>query len=583
MALALFFTSMLFLRCQRELSHIGGPDLQPSFPHPVTASIQGNVLDENGQPASGVTIKVGSKNSLTDNRGFFRIEEAGLDKNAALVTAEKPGYFKAYRTFRAAEGNNQVVIKLIEKNLSGSIDASTGGTVTVNSGMKVSVPANGVVLAANGSNYSGPVNVYAAFIDPTLPDIDKVLPGSFIADDINGDRVVLSSYGMMAVELESASGEKLQIRSGSKATLENAIPSSLLATAPATIPLWYVNESTGIWMEDGSAVRSGNNYVGEVSHFSFWNYDIPTGAFSISMVVKNADGLPMVHARVRLRTVTSSPVFMYGYTNDAGFVSGWAPKNVALRLDVLDECHGSVLSRDLDPMNRDTDLGTLTVSASSTSVVTIKGKLLNCASGAVTNGTAIVEYGNAVHFAEADANGNFTTNFTRCTTSPASFQVTGIDETALQQGAAVTGNISGTVNDIGNIAACGTSIDQYINYTIDGINTNLSAPADSLTAFTFPDSSGQFISYISGVRMQSGAVVNYINFQFKHPVQSAGTYAVFNLSTSSFSQTTPQSLNVTLTNYPASVGQFYEGTISGTFNSGSTHSTSGTFRIRRKQ
>lgn len=584
-AFALVLTSILFFQCQRELSHIGGPDPQPAFPSPVKAIIQGNVEDENGQAAAGVNIKVGNKNAITDSRGFFRIEEADLDKNAALVTAEKQGYFKAYRTFRASEGTNQVVIRLIEKDLAGTIDATAGGMVTLNTGTKISLPANSVVLASNGIVHTGVVNVFAAYIDPTSADIDRIVPGSFIADDKNGGRVTLSSYGMMAVELETPGGEKLQIRNGSKATLASPIPSSLLATAPASIPLWYVHENSGIWKEEGSAVRNGNDYVGEVSHFSFWNYDIPMGAVSLSMIIKNADGLPMAHARVRIRTVSESPAFTYGYTNESGQVSGWVPKNVALRLDVLDECHGIVFGKDLTPMSRDTDLGILTIGASVNSVITIKGKLVNCSSAAVTNGLAIIEFGNKVHFAKADANGNFSTNFTKCSSSPANYNVTGIDETALQQGSAVTGNISGSVNDVGNVVACGTSIDQYINYTLDGINTSLTAPADSLTAFTFPDSIGSgFNTYMSGVRIQSGIVISYINLQFDHAAQSAGTYSVFDISTSTFPQTiVTQPFTVTLNKYPASVGQFYEGTFSGSFNSGNSHTINGTFRIRRNQ
>ncbi|MGZ8545608.1 MAG: carboxypeptidase-like regulatory domain-containing protein, partial [Flavisolibacter sp.] len=94
-AFALIFTSILFFQCQKEVSFIGGPDPRPATPSPITAIIQGNILDETGQPASGVAIRVGSKTAITDAKGYFRIKDAALDKNASLVTAEKPGYFKA--------------------------------------------------------------------------------------------------------------------------------------------------------------------------------------------------------------------------------------------------------------------------------------------------------------------------------------------------------------------------------------------------------------------------------------------------------------------------------------------------------
>ena len=121
-----------------------------------------------------------------------------------------------------------------------------------------------------------------------------------MADDRNNNRVTLASYGMIAVELESTAGEKLQIATGNSATLTMPIPSSIQSSAPATIALWSVNEQTGIWKEEGTATRSGSNYVGTVSHFSFWNCDISIPAVNLSMTIKDEHAVPLVHAHVRL-------------------------------------------------------------------------------------------------------------------------------------------------------------------------------------------------------------------------------------------------------------------------------------------
>ena len=97
---------------------------------------------------------MGNQTATTDADGYFRIRNAALDKKAALVTAEKAGYFKAYRTFPATSGTNQVVIKLIPRDLTGTIDAAAGGDVTTTEGLKIALPANGVVSAASGAAYS---------------------------------------------------------------------------------------------------------------------------------------------------------------------------------------------------------------------------------------------------------------------------------------------------------------------------------------------------------------------------------------------------------------------------------------------
>jgi hypothetical protein len=75
--------------------------------------------------------------------------------------------------------------------------------------------------------------------------------------------------------LESAAGEKLQISTGNTAKLNFSIPSSLQAAAPNTIALWYVDEKTGLWKEEGMATKNGNAYEGDVKHFTYWNCDYP--------------------------------------------------------------------------------------------------------------------------------------------------------------------------------------------------------------------------------------------------------------------------------------------------------------------
>ena len=81
-ALGLLFFAVLFFQCQRELSNIGGPDGigQIAAPDPITTDIQGNIVDETGVAAAGVTIQAGNKTATTNAKGFFRINGAALDK-----------------------------------------------------------------------------------------------------------------------------------------------------------------------------------------------------------------------------------------------------------------------------------------------------------------------------------------------------------------------------------------------------------------------------------------------------------------------------------------------------------------------
>ncbi|MGZ3938740.1 MAG: carboxypeptidase-like regulatory domain-containing protein [Flavisolibacter sp.] len=577
----LVLASTLFSQCQRELSYVGtGDPGQVVLPSPLTANLQGNVLDENGQPAANVVITVGAQITATDTKGYFRINNASLDKNTALVTADKTGYFTAYRSFSATSGTNQVVIKLTKKNLGGTVNGVNGGDVTLSNGTKISLPANGIVKASDNSIYTGTVNIYAAFIDPTSADILDKVPGSFMGNDKDGKRVILSSYGMMAVVLESTAGEKLQVKSGSTATLTSPIPSAAQASAPATSPLWYVDESTGIWKEEGTATRQGNSYVGTVKHFTYWNCDVPVQTVNLSATFKTANGQPLVNASIVIKPTTGSYYgSAHGYTDSLGQINGPVPANMSLKLEVQDGCGGSSYSQNIGPYNEPVNLGTITIPSTTASLVTVKGKLTNCSSAPVTNGYAILSINNWVRYAKVDANGNFSTNYILCSTSGTNLQVLGVDDGGQQQGNPTTLQVTAPTTDVGTVSACGTSSTQSINYSVDGTAYSISA-LDSLTAFT-SGQGAQLTSYINGLRIGSN---NSIWFKFDHPSAAAGTYPVITLSVQNYTSTTlVQPFNVVITNFPQVAGQFYEGSITGQFKDASnlTHNLTCTFRVRR--
>ncbi len=583
-SLMLVFMAVSFFQCQKDLSYVGDPDVVPVIPtvinpEPITAILQGNILDENNQPAAGVSITVGTKTTTTNATGYFRIVSASLDKKSSLVVAEKVGYFKGLRVLAATSGTNQVVIKLVKKTLVGTVSASSGGAATLANGAKVSLPANGVVVAATGSTYTGDVSVYATYINPSASDISETVPGSFAATDKTGKRVTLSSYGMMAVELLSSTGEKLQIKTGSAATLTTPIPSVVVASAPASIALWSVDETTGLWKEEGTATKQGNNYVGDVSHFSFWNCDQPLNAVYLSMTLNTPDSLPLVYSLVKItRSGTGFQTSAYGYTDSLGQMSGMVPANESLLMEILDPCYNVVYTKTLAALTQNTDLGIITV-ASSSYLNTFKGTLLNCSGLPVTNGYAIISIDNIVRYAAVDSVGDFDVTFISCASSGSTAQVIGVDNSTQQQGAVVAIPLTSPMTNAGIITACGTLSAQYINYTLDNVTYNItSASNDSLTAYT-ASQGGTNTTYIMG----NSITTNTNNIYFSCPAGATGIFALQQLNVQNFNSVALiPPFNVTFTQFATTVGSFYEGSFSGSFSDSSvTHNISSNFRIRR--
>lgn len=592
--LTLLLLSVLFFQCQREVSYIGGPDdpSQVATPDPITAAIQGNVFDETGAPAAGAAVQVGSKTATTNASGYFRINDAALDKKSGLVTAAKAGYFKAYRTFAATSGANFVQIKLIKRDVTGTVDAVTGGEVSLSNGSKVALSANGVVVASSNAAYTGQVKVYAAYIDPTAADFNQIVPGSLMADDKDGKRVMLTSYGMLAVELEGASGEKLQIKSGSTAKLTTAIPGGGQASAPASIPMWYVDENTGIWKEEGSAAKNGNVYVGDVKHFTYWNCDIRVPTVQFSATFKTQDGLPLTHAYVIIRQASANySGSAHGYTDSLGQVSGPVPANMNLVMEVrsygLGNCGNTLIhSQNIGPFSQNTDIGTVTVTNSNNLLVTVKGKLLNCSGSPVTNGYALIKLGYYSFYASVNGTGDFEKVITRCGTTPADFEILGVDNGALQQGTTPTVvPVASPTTNAGNVSACGISASQFINYTLDGTAFTLTAPGDSLTGFTEgQNTANSLFTLISGFSLAPAA--KSISFTFQSPSAAPGTYALNRLKVNvndTLSLVAP--FNVNVTSFPTTVAGFYEGAFNGQFrdHNNALHTLSATFKVRRQR
>ena len=577
--------AVLFFQCQKDVSFIGGPDAGVTVaPDPINTSIQGNITDENDQPAVGVTVTAGTSTTITDANGYFHISKANLDKNTSLITAEKEGYFKGYRVLAATSGCNQVAIKLIRKDLAGTVSSAAGGEASLSNGAKVNLPANSVMIASSNSAYNGDVKVYASYINPTSSDIGKTIPGSLVANDKNGKRVVLSSYGMLAVELSSTSGEKLQIKNGSVATLTIPIASNSFASAPATISLWYIDEATGIWKEEGSATKQGSNYVGTVKHFSFWNTDYAFPSVSLSLILHTPDDKPLANATVRITakvtdtSATSSSV--YGYTDSLGQVKGLVPANTSLALEVLGTCTNSVVfSQEIAGLAQDKDLGIIKVTDNAF-LLTLTGTLLNCSSAPVTNGYAIISLDGNRRNVATDANGRFTTTFVTCYPTNANIFISGVDVDAQQQSSQTEMTATLPLADVGNIIACGNSIEnRYINYTLDGTDYSLTAiNGDSLSAYQLNSSETRIYGYTLP------SVSNFISFKSFTGVQ-AGTFSLHELEIrdgdSVYLSSHP---TVTFSKFPSGADNWYEGhfdNVKFTDSVQATHTISATFRIKQ--
>lgn len=572
------FSLIVFFACNKSSadSSTGADNNNIPAEQTVTANLQGRVLDENGVPVQGAAVSSGAATTTTDINGVFTFSKISMSSRFGFVKVVKQGYFTGSRSIITNGGaSNYVSIQLIPRVSKGSFPAATGGTIPVQSGDTAAFPASAVINAVTNATYTGNVNVYATYLDPTASDLYKYMPGDLRGIGTDGKETALQSFGMLAVEMEGDAGEKLQMAAGKKATLTWAIPASLQAAAPATIPLWYFNDSTGRWIEEGTATRIGNSYVGQVGHFSYWNCDARSGTVNFKVHLKDQHGNPLAYTYIQFKSDAYGT--RGGYTDSSGFAQGLIPKGQSLVMQVVTECGNVLGGINVGPALADQDLGTVTVTLTIADL-TITGKVVNCAGNPVDSGfvMALID---GLNYSALVSKGGFTLPVMRCFSNSTQIRLTAYDFVALQKGSPVMMTASAGNLDAGILSACGVDINQYVSFTFQGVNYDFTNPADSVLYLTV-GSSVTFAAYrpINGGTAKNGVInisisnltgpgVYAINLGFQAPNVSGGS------GTGS----------CTITGY-GSVGTFITGTFNGNIrDSLNTYPISGQLRVKRTQ
>ena len=597
--LVLLLAATALWSCQKDLDEtlVDNINQLPNLTTKINSSVSGFVVDENNQAVSGASVVVYDKTTTTDDYGYFSVKNVNVVKTAAVVTVNKSGYFPGIKTYIATENKSAFFrIKLIPKLNSGSFNGLNGGTITLSNGMKIDFPVNGIqdLLSSNNNPYSGTVFVSASYINPTASDINSIMPGDLRGINQDGSMSVLQSFGMVAVELKGDQGQSLQIASGKKATLTFPIPSSLSTTAPASIPLWYFDESNGLWKEEGSATKVGNNYVGDVSHFSFWNCDVPSNFVQFNCTLLNEDGLPIPFTWVKITNVNNPQSYRYGLTDSSGFVAGAVPNNANLKLEVFTQidCGTAAFTQTFSTTSSNLSLGNLTIPNTTTQTANVSGTVTDCNNAAVSNGYIIMLKNNQYYRYNLSSTGAYNFSNLLCNGNSESVTFIAEDNSSNQQSSPFSYTLNTGNNTVPNIQACGTTTEQFINLNINGIDYNYSSPVDSFSFFINTQTNPVSISLNGSNITQSGGttIYNQTYLQISEANISAGsTQQLMNFNTShvgndTTSITTP--INVQITEY-GGVGQFIAGNFSGAlFGAAPTntvYNTSCTFRIRRNR
>jgi hypothetical protein len=229
------------------------------------------VEDEDGKPMQGVQIVAGNQTHSSDPNGHCFFNNISINKDFALISAQKNGFFKGFRTFPVTTGAfNTASITLVKKPAPVNFSASQGGELLLeNNTIKLSFPPNAIVDRM-GKTHADNVQVYAKYIDPRADDFSSIMPGTLVGLTENNTMSGMISYGMLNVELTDMSGNPLQLAEGKSAKI--TMPAIL--DAPDIMPYWHFNETYGVWVQAGKTNKKGQSFEFDAYSFSAWNLDI---------------------------------------------------------------------------------------------------------------------------------------------------------------------------------------------------------------------------------------------------------------------------------------------------------------------
>ncbi len=336
-----------FFSCQKDVQSIDRPGGTEN------GSVAGVITDLNNTPVSNATVAGGTATTTTDADGKFTLTKVQFTSDTVVVNVTKDGFFQGSKNFGSTINTvSNAKIQLIPKPTPATIAASSGGNIAVPGGGSVDF-TGGFVNASNGNAYSGNVSVSTIYLNSTDQNFSASVPGNLKGVSAANQQGVLQSFGVVAVELNDASGDKLQLAQGKTATIAVPIPSTLLINAPATIPLWYFDDLKGWWKKEGTASRQGNNYVGVVNHFSFWSAGDIVGGRSVNLTIIATIDTGILYTNKLVTITRPDSTSTSGYTDNTGTVNGVVPVNEVLTLRVFNDCGKNVFAQNIGPFSSD--------------------------------------------------------------------------------------------------------------------------------------------------------------------------------------------------------------------------------------
>ncbi|MEM9545840.1 MAG: carboxypeptidase-like regulatory domain-containing protein [Bacteroidota bacterium] len=371
----------------------------------IEGSLVGYVFDQSDKPISNAIVSTAGDQTTTNEFGVFSFQNTIFDPQGTFVSVEKEGYLiGSDLVYPSEEGGAISKIQLLKVISKSTFEASEGGTIEVQGGGTISFSPSSLIRI-NGSTYDGVVKATAYRLSPNDYQIGNQMAGGLLGIDSKGRHRVLSTFGVLAVELRGFDNQKLRIKSDKTAELTFPIDDELVSVTENNIPAWSFNFQDGLWYEKVLSTHDNKNFTVEIDELGFWNLALPSGASQVCGRLIFDNSLPAKNYIVQVKN--NKLLSRIGITDRDGYFCGKLPMGESLKFQVLHPFCGNLIKEiEIGPFEAVGTIGNVELEVTENY---LSGSVV-CAGEMSSNSTIIIESEGTVNLNFPKSDGSFAIN-----------------------------------------------------------------------------------------------------------------------------------------------------------------------------